>query len=104
MRTDEQIGGGTDDTIQFGRELFERVREANAGLDHADPEIEILGPVALAPAADLRQRILTGEFPPGSRLKFDDIAAICSVSHMPVRGALHMLEREGVLARVGLAS
>ncbi len=52
---------------------------------------------AMRVAADLRQRILTGEFAPGSRLKIDDIAAICAVSHMPVRGALHMLEREGVL-------
>ncbi len=34
---------------------------------------------------------------PGTRLKIDDIAALCAVSHMPVRDALHMLEREGVL-------
>ncbi|MEP6942010.1 MAG: GntR family transcriptional regulator [Betaproteobacteria bacterium] len=52
---------------------------------------------AMRVAADLRQRILTGEFAPGSRLKIDDIAASCAVSHMPVRGALHVLEREGVL-------
>jgi len=52
---------------------------------------------AMRVAADVRQRILTGEFAPGSRLKIDDIAAICAVSHMPVRGALHVLEREGVL-------
>ena len=40
---------------------------------------------------------LMGELAPGRRLKIDEIAAICAVSHMPVRGALHELEREGIL-------
>ena len=48
-------------------------------------------------AADLRRRILHGEFKPGQRLKIDDLAAMCAVSHMPVRVALHELEGEGVL-------
>ena len=48
-------------------------------------------------AADLRRRILRGEFEPGARLKIDDIAALCDVSHMPVRVALQTLEAEGVL-------
>jgi DNA-binding GntR family transcriptional regulator len=52
---------------------------------------------AMRVAADLRQRILMGEFAPGRRLKIDEIAAICAVSHMPVRGALQALEREGIL-------
>jgi DNA-binding GntR family transcriptional regulator len=52
---------------------------------------------AMRVAADLRRRILTGELPPGRRLKIDEIATICEVSHMPVRGALHELEREGIL-------
>jgi DNA-binding GntR family transcriptional regulator len=52
---------------------------------------------AMRVAADLRRRILMGELPPGRRLKIDEIAAICEVSHMPVRGALHELEREGIL-------
>ena len=42
-------------------------------------------------------RILRGEFAPGQRLKIDDIAALCKVSHMPVRVALQDLEAEGVL-------
>ena len=42
-------------------------------------------------------RILRGEFAPGQRLKIDDIAALCAVSHMPVRVALQELEAEGVL-------
>ncbi len=52
---------------------------------------------AMRVAADLRRRILMGELAPGRRLKIDEIAAICAVSHMPVRGALHELEREGIL-------
>jgi DNA-binding GntR family transcriptional regulator len=52
---------------------------------------------AMRVAADLRRRILMGELPPGRRLKIDEIAAICEVSHMPVRGALYELEREGIL-------
>ena len=52
---------------------------------------------AMEVAADLRQRILHGELKPGARLKIDDIAALCDVSHMPVRVALQALEAEGVL-------
>lgn len=52
---------------------------------------------AMEVAADLRARILRGEFAPGQRLKIDDIAALCAVSHMPVRVALQELEAEGVL-------
>ena len=48
-------------------------------------------------AADLRQRILAGELRPAQRLKLDELAALCGVSHMPVREALHELEGEGVL-------
>jgi len=52
---------------------------------------------AMRVAADLRQRILNGEFAPGQRLKIDDIATLFGVSHMPVRAALQELESEGVL-------
>lgn len=52
---------------------------------------------AMEVAADLRQRILRGELKPGARLKIDDVAALCDVSHMPVRVALQSLEAEGVL-------
>ena len=48
-------------------------------------------------AAELRRRILLGELRPGQRLKIDDVALLCDVSHMPVREALHELEAEGVL-------
>jgi DNA-binding GntR family transcriptional regulator len=52
---------------------------------------------AMQVASDLRRRILHGEFAPGQRLKIDDVAALCDVSHMPVRVALQELEAEGVL-------
>ncbi|RJE82370.1 GntR family transcriptional regulator [Paracoccus onubensis] len=47
--------------------------------------------------ADLRRRILLGELVPGQRLKIDEIATLCGVSHMPVRTALQDLEAEGIL-------
>ena len=52
---------------------------------------------AIDVAADIRRRILQGEFVPGQRLKIDDVAVLCNVSHMPVRVALQELESEGVL-------
>jgi DNA-binding GntR family transcriptional regulator len=52
---------------------------------------------AMRVADELRRRILAGEIQPGRRLKIDEIAADCDVSHMPVRDALHELSREGIL-------
>jgi DNA-binding GntR family transcriptional regulator len=52
---------------------------------------------AMRVAADLRLRILNGEFSSGQRLKIDDISSLLGVSHMPVRAALQELEAEGVL-------
>jgi len=48
-------------------------------------------------ADDLRRRILFGELAPGQRLKIDELAALCDVSHMPIREALRELQGEGVL-------
>lgn len=79
---------------------FAKVAAANvvaassrAAVEHADSGTT----AAMQVAADLRRRILQGEFAPGQRLKIDDIAALCAVSHMPVRVALQELEAEGVL-------
>jgi len=52
---------------------------------------------AMQVAADLRRRIVQGELKPGARLKIDDVAELCAVSHMPVRVALQSLEAEGIL-------
>src|SRR5918993_1575145 len=48
-------------------------------------------------ADELRRRILYGELSPGQRLKIDELASLCDVSHMPVREALRELHGEGVL-------
>ena len=69
-----------------------------SALSPSDAAVGAIGATtAMRVAADLRRRILMGELPPGRRLKIDEIAAICEVSHMPVRGALYELEREGIL-------
>lgn len=52
---------------------------------------------AMRVAEDLRRRILAGELEPGQRIKIDEVAEACGVSHMPVRDALRQLEGEGVL-------
>ena len=46
---------------------------------------------------ELRRRILYGELAPGQRLKIDELASLCDVSHMPIREALRELQGEGVL-------
>ena len=48
-------------------------------------------------ADELRRRILYGELAPGQRLKIDELASLCDVSHMPIREALRELQGEGVL-------
>jgi DNA-binding GntR family transcriptional regulator len=53
--------------------------------------------IASRVADDLRRRILSGDLAPGQRLKIDELAVLCGVSHMPVREALRALDGEGVL-------
>src|ERR1700691_1589559 len=47
--------------------------------------------------ADLRRRILAGEYPRGTRLRQDELARGLSASITPVREALRILEAEGLL-------
>ncbi|MET8325751.1 GntR family transcriptional regulator [Streptomyces sp. NPDC005181] len=47
-------------------------------------------------AAYLRQAILSGEIPPGSRIRQEEIAEQLGASRLPVREALRMLEAEGL--------
>ena len=47
----------------------------------------------------LRERIISGEYPRGSRLKQADIAEELQLSITPVREALKMLEAEGYISR-----
>jgi DNA-binding GntR family transcriptional regulator len=54
------------------------------------------------PASDLvvsalRTAILTGKLSPGHRIKPDELAAQLGVSRMPIRQALSILEREGLV-------
>jgi len=48
-------------------------------------------------ARQLRQSIITGEFPPGARMRQEDLADRLAVSRGPVRQALVILEREGLV-------
>lgn len=45
----------------------------------------------------LRERILAGEYPPGSRLRQEQVAAELGLSRTPVREAMRTLEREHLL-------
>ncbi|MBB5166303.1 GntR family transcriptional regulator [Mycobacterium sp. AZCC_0083] len=47
-------------------------------------------------AAYLREAILSGEMPPGSRIRQEEIAERLGTSRLPVREALRMLEVEGL--------
>src|SRR5687767_9375487 len=47
--------------------------------------------------AELRNAILSGSLPPGARLRQEEVAARLGVSRMPVRQALSILEREGLV-------
>lgn len=51
---------------------------------------------ALEIEATLRARILSGELPPGARLREPDLAASFGVSRFPVREALTALARDGL--------
>lgn len=45
----------------------------------------------------LRDRIIDGEYPPGTRMSQDGLATELSVSRTPLREALHRLEADGLL-------
>lgn len=47
-------------------------------------------------AAYLRGAILSGEIPPGSRIRQEEVAGQLGASRLPVREALRMLESEGL--------
>lgn len=51
--------------------------------------------------ARLRQRIIRGELPPGTRVTEDALAESLGVSRTPVRLALRSLEQEGLLTKTG---
>jgi DNA-binding GntR family transcriptional regulator len=72
-------------------------RASSTAMANELPPLSLAATTASRVAASLRHRILAGELRPGQRLKLDELAALCEVSHMPVREALRELEGEGVL-------
>ena len=48
-------------------------------------------------ADGLREAILRGELPPGSRIRQEEVAARYGASRIPVRGALRILEAQGLV-------
>ncbi|WP_321473892.1 GntR family transcriptional regulator [uncultured Paludibaculum sp.] len=57
----------------------------------------IADPVYLRVRERIRSEILSGVFPPGSRLKSADLSKRYKVSQMPIREALQMLQGEGLV-------
>lgn len=51
-------------------------------------------------AAEIRTAILHGSLPPGTRIRQEDLAARLGVSREPIRKALLVLEREGLVNNV----
>ncbi|WP_445399072.1 GntR family transcriptional regulator [Streptomyces sp. LE64] len=51
-------------------------------------------------ADGLRTAILAGELPPGSRIRQEEVAAQYGASRIPVRGALRILESDGLVKLV----
>jgi GntR family transcriptional regulator of vanillate catabolism len=63
-------------------------------IDHPAPE-------AASVVAALRQRIVDGRYPPGTRLAEIPVADALGVSRTPVRLAFRTLEQEGLLEKIG---
>jgi DNA-binding GntR family transcriptional regulator len=55
------------------------------------------GNASIRIADGLRDAILRGDLPPGSRIRQDDVAAQYGASRIPVRGALRILESQGLV-------
>lgn len=53
--------------------------------------------MASAAAEEIRNRILSGDYPPGAPLRQDGLAADLGMSRIPIREALVQLESEGLL-------
>lgn len=54
-------------------------------------------------AAELRQAILSGMYPPGTRLRQEELADRYGASRVPVREALRLLEADGLVTTVANA-
>lgn len=61
------------------------------------------GNASIRIAEGIREAILSGDLPPGSRIRQDEVAAAYGASRVPVRGALRILESEGLVTLVANA-
>lgn len=61
------------------------------------------GNASIRIADGIRDAILRGDLPPGSRIRQEDVAAQYGASRIPVRGALRILESEGLVTLVANA-
>jgi len=67
-------------------------------LTHAGGGMALAGRVASQRiAADLRDRILSGQLDPGTRIRQEEVAQALGSSRLPVREALRMLQSEGLV-------
>ncbi len=90
-------------SIQAREALYEQWESAVAFRLFADERQATLT-VPEQIAARIGDQIIAGILPPGARILEQDVARECSVSRGPVREAIHLLEREGlvtILARRG---
>jgi DNA-binding GntR family transcriptional regulator len=58
------------------------------------------GDAGVRVAARIRDGILAGEYPPGTRIRQEDVAERFGASRVPVREALRILESEGLVTLV----
>jgi DNA-binding GntR family transcriptional regulator len=49
---------------------------------------------------EIQERILNGEFPPGMRLRLEELAEMLDLSPMPIREALHRLDSLGFVEHI----
>ncbi|MGH3401288.1 MAG: GntR family transcriptional regulator, partial [Streptosporangiaceae bacterium] len=61
------------------------------------------GNLSVRIADGLREAILRGDLPPGSRIRQEDVATSYGASRVPVRGALRILESDGLVTLVANA-
>jgi len=71
---------------------------ASAGFDGSEP-LELITAVDVA-YHGIRSSILSGEFEPGMQLKLQNLAGRYSISLIPVREALRLLQAEGLVESV----
>jgi GntR family transcriptional regulator of vanillate catabolism len=73
----------------------------SSNIEHPYGSNRAPAPEAASVVATLRQRIVDGRYPPGTRLAEIPVADALGVSRTPVRLAFRTLEQEGLLEKTG---